>query len=444
MRLVVDGTGYATAEQACVEANHAVALRHQVLVDELAAYAAMAGDAATSADFAAEYDEAACAAVSALTDVAEALTTVGRLTHASLANHHRAEQRSVLPGAIVYEGGDLPDHATYAAVLPATPPSCLGGDPSALPGELAWILDQVESFVWPDADVDKLRAAADTWRTAATGLEPVVDHCDAVIAALHEERSPEIPVAIDVVRDLKGLVCDAAEQYATIGAACEDYADQVEEQHAAILELLHDLVRDTVIIAGVGAALSVLTAGGSVAAATAATAARIGEAAPKLKVLVDLVRAAAAVSAAAIRTVGATLAHVRDGLARFKDVVIASDARALTMAARRLEGTKDLSYAVSVQRQARHVRGTSEWSTGRGGYFSSELEAQQVLDAVHDGLATILGRNAQGHLVVRYDGVTGFNNNVGAGFIDQPSHVFLIKGSAHPSVVPTSPLFRLR
>jgi hypothetical protein len=33
--------------------------------------------------------------------------------------------------------------------------------------------------------------------------------------------------------------------------------------------------------------------------------------------------------------------------------------------------------------------------------------------------ATVLGRTSNGNIVVRYGGVTGFNNNPGAGFLDR-------------------------
>ncbi len=58
--------------------------------------------------------------------------------------------------------------------------------------------------MWPDAHAGKLRAAATTWRTVGQSLEAIVDHHDLVISALREEVSPEIPVAIGVVRELKG------------------------------------------------------------------------------------------------------------------------------------------------------------------------------------------------------------------------------------------------
>lgn len=86
--------------------------------------------------------------------------------------------------------------------------------------------------------------------------------------------------------------------------------------------------------------------------------------------------------------------------------------------------------------QARHIMGHNRYNGG--GWFNNQEEAQRVLDAVLDGRATILGRTSQGHLLVRYDGVTGYNVNRPT-YIDQPTNVFMIKGTTKPSVVPTSP-----
>ena len=92
------------------------------------------------------------------------------------------------------------------------------------------------------------------------------------------------------------------------------------------------------------------------------------------------------------------------------------------------------------QKQLRHVKSRPEWvSRGQGSYLNSVDDAQAVLDSVHSGRATVLGTNRNGHVIVRVDDVTGFNNNPGAGFVDQPTNVFIIKGTAKPSVVPTNP-----
>jgi len=93
------------------------------------------------------------------------------------------------------------------------------------------------------------------------------------------------------------------------------------------------------------------------------------------------------------------------------------------------------------QKQLRHIKNRKEWiQRGKGSYMESSDDAQKVLDAMGD--ANILGTTNQGYLVVKYDGVTGFNNNPSAGFIDQATNVFMIKGTKSPSVVPTYPMWK--
>ena len=442
MRLLIDGTGYVDATDAFLVANRAAALRHGDLVADLSGYTAMAGDSSASADFAETYDAAAADAVGALADVVEAFTTLGRLTCASLANHSSAEERSVLPGTAVSTDVPLPD-GLYASVLPASVPSALGGDPSSLPGELSWILDHVEGFVWPDADVGKLRAAATTWRAHADGVASLVDHGDLAIAALGREHSPEVPLAVGAVRDLEGTICDLADQYAAIAGACEQYADQVEEQRAALIDFVSDLLRDSAIIQGIGLGLSLVTAGATGAAAAGVNAARIAAYAPRILEFVALVRRAAEAAAGIIRVAVSGLGRVRAALGRFAGVVVAADARALYRSSIIRRETAGLTGEISVQRQARHIYGTRAWASNEGGYFRDLDDAQTVLNAVHDGSATVLGRTANGNLLVRFDRVTGYNNNPLSGYVDQPTHVFMIKGTTTPSVVPTSPLAKV-
>jgi hypothetical protein len=92
---------------------------------------------------------------------------------------------------------------------------------------------------------------------------------------------------------------------------------------------------------------------------------------------------------------------------------------------------------ISLQRQARHLAGSD--ATNRGGYMSSVADAQKVLDAFRAGHTEIIGITPAGNMAVRYGRVTGFNNNIQKGFVDQPTHVFVIKGSKSPSVVPANP-----
>jgi RHS repeat-associated protein len=92
------------------------------------------------------------------------------------------------------------------------------------------------------------------------------------------------------------------------------------------------------------------------------------------------------------------------------------------------------------QKQLRHIAERPELAArGGGSFLNSMSDAQAVLDAYHAGTAKILGKSSQGFPVVRVEGVTGTNVNVGAGFPSQPTNVFIIKGTASPSVVPTNP-----
>lgn len=116
----------------------------------------------------------------------------------------------------------------------------------------------------------------------------------------------------------------------------------------------------------------------------------------------------------------------------------------LTAASERVaEVMSPIRRRVSQQKQFRHIKDRPEWiNRGKGSYFNSVDDAQTVLDAAHSGQAEFLGYTNAGHPVFRYRGVTGYNNNPAAGFMDQPTNVFFIKGTASPSVVPTSPAFQ--
>jgi hypothetical protein len=100
-------------------------------------------------------------------------------------------------------------------------------------------------------------------------------------------------------------------------------------------------------------------------------------------------------------------------------------------------GSGSVSRKLSSQRQARHVAGDPHYNGG--GYFRTLDDAQHVLDAYHDGSANVLGVTPNGNIVVRCSEVVGFNNNPRAGYLDQPTSIFMIKGSKSPSVVPINP-----
>ncbi|MEJ7832034.1 MAG: hypothetical protein WKF79_03905 [Nocardioides sp.] len=360
MRLDVVAFGYATAASAFEDANRHAALAYDSLTDKLQGYSAMAGDASIAADFAAAYDDAAAESVGALVDVVTACSTLGRLAQATVDNHRNANRRSVIAGASVYDGSSF--DAGYLSVLPTSVPSALGGDPSSLPDWAIWILDQVEGFVWPDADTDRLRKAAATWRDASRQVDHLTPYCDSAIDGLWRELSPEIPVAVAATQDLADTISDLAIQYADLATACDTYADQVEEQREAILDLVSDLLRDAVIIQGIGIVLGTVTAGATAAGAAALNAGKIALAAPRFLRILALLRTLASAAAATIRSAASSVRFLRLRLARFRNVRLAGRSDVGTAArGLRAERLAHLRMAIKDPRRfdPRELRGMS-------------------------------------------------------------------------------------
>lgn len=97
---------------------------------------------------------------------------------------------------------------------------------------------------------------------------------------------------------------------------------------------------------------------------------------------------------------------------------------------------------LSLQKQERHILGNAKYGTGGGSYFSNGSDAMVVFTAFQRGDGQILGTSSQGHIVFRYFGITGYNHNPGAGYINQPTNTFMIKGTSSPSIVPTNPIWK--
>ncbi len=280
MRISVECGGFTRAADACLTANQTSAVLTSSLTSRLAATAGMAGDDATSTAFATAYDAGAREAVAALADLTHAFIGAGRLLTTTGANHETAESSAGSLQVLGYSGGDLHESA-YVRVRPAAPPPSLGGRDLALTGVDAWILGQVEGFVWPGADVDRLSAASTAWRRAAASTAGLADHVDVAITMVQAQHSPEVPLAVDALGDLATLVGDTAWQLSRLADACEEYAAAVEatrERTRALLSEIGQMIVE-------GAAISVIVTGltgGSGAASVTAAAARVRSQAPLL------------------------------------------------------------------------------------------------------------------------------------------------------------------
>ncbi len=256
MRISVECGGFTRAADACLTANQTSAVLTSSLTSRLGPTAGMAGDDATSIAFAAAYDGGAREAVAALADLTHAFIGAGRLLTTTGANHEAAESSAGSLQVLGYSGDGLHESA-YVRVRPAAPPPSLGDREFSLTGVDAWILDQVEGFVWPGADVDRLRTAATAWRRAAASTAGLADHVDVAITMVQAQHSPEVPLAVDALRDLGTLVGDTAWQLSRLADACEEYAAAVEATRERTRALLSEVGRMIV----EGAAISVIVTG---------------------------------------------------------------------------------------------------------------------------------------------------------------------------------------
>ncbi|NYD43265.1 RNase A-like domain-containing protein [Nocardioides panaciterrulae] len=321
--LQIDGGGYRTASTALTEANQLTALAHTRLVATLAGCGGMAGDDSTSLDFAAAYDAAAAEAVGSLADLVASYAGLGRLTHATLANHARANARAVIGGATVYDGDRLPDHG-YVSVLPGTPPPARGATAlPALPAQVDWILDHLQGFAWPTADAARLRRAAAAWRSAATALADPIGCCDSAARGLWLERSPEVPLALGATARLRAHTEDVASALTALATSCETYADAVEAKHAEILDLAGWVLEQVVEGVVISVALGFLTGGAGTAAGLAAVAARVAAESPRFAALLEALRVLAEGCATTVRAARDALSTTRLNLVKFREAAVA-------------------------------------------------------------------------------------------------------------------------
>ncbi|QIG41540.1 hypothetical protein G5V58_01030 [Nocardioides anomalus] len=315
--IAVESRSYVDGAEAFERANQDAARTHDTLVARLARTGGMAGDSSASAPFASAYDAAAAAALAALVGLVDGFAACGRLAATSLDNHGRAESHAVLSGRTVWTGAHCVSGPV--AVLPASLPSVLGADSSSFPDWAAWILDHVEGFVWPDASVPTLRSAASAWRAAALSVDDHALYCATAATALDRLRAPEVPAALAVTHAMARRCRTVADSCRDLAQACDDYATHVERQREEILDLVHDLIRDTLVIEGAGLLLGLATAGLATAGATAANAARIAAAAPRFLRILETLRELAVTAAAPLRAATSTLGEVTRELAVFRN-----------------------------------------------------------------------------------------------------------------------------
>jgi hypothetical protein len=310
VRLAINERGYCSAVESLVSGNRLAAQGATGLAGRLYTYGGMAGDDSTATEFATSYDAAAAASVEALESMVGAFGMLGRMVEASLTNHARADAHSTLPGWARAVVGPPTAADRAVGVLLAPPPSSLGADSGGPGGPAGFVLDLLQDVFWPNADTGRVRAAAGAWTTAARGVGLLEAHCSSALATLESERSPEIPIAAAVIRDVRGRVVDLAAQFEALGAACHEYADHVDAKRAELLSLLEDLVAELAIGAVVAGGLSFLSGGAAAGFAGGAGAARLAAASTRARGILDSLRVLAGGTALGVRPVAVTAGEV--------------------------------------------------------------------------------------------------------------------------------------
>ena len=394
MILTVEPAGYADAVAGLRAGNRLAATVHADLVAGWSSLGGMAGDDATATDFAAAYDEAAAEAGDGIADVVAAFTTLGRLAEQSLRNHEHAEERSILLGAVVAApGGDAP-LLTYRSVLRARPPTSLGGDSPGFTAQEAWVLDHVEGFVWPDADVDRLRGAAQLWRRTAGSLDVLAEQCGRVTVALDTQRSPEIPLATAAVDDLGASVRDLAASCDALAAHCEAYADAVEQQRAAIMALVREILLFVVEGMVIGALIGAVTAGAGTAVVSGAVVARVALQSPRFAAILTTLRGLTSTIAGSVRLTRDALRLRRTRLERFLGVPARTEAGQLSLGPSRFHpGWLARHEHSGGHTLARHVGKTEDDLLRRAVASGHPVSAFETASTAERVIAVLLGRN---------------------------------------------------
>lgn len=317
MRIAVETGGFTSAADACRTGNQISALLCESLAGKLGGYAGMAGDDASSAEFATSYDDGAREALDTLAELTHAFIGLGRLLTASGVNHDGAEAASAAVSS--YSGGSL-DEDDYVRVSPAPPPSCLGANPVPLGTVEAFIVDHVEGFVWPGADVDLLLDAGTAWRRAGAAVADLDAYCEIASGFLEHQVSPEVPLALAALSELRSLIGDTADALIAVGTACEEYADAVRATHERTRALLTEIAQMVVEGAVISAVIGGITGGLGMGAAGSAALARISAQSPRFHALLTGLRATGTATAGRLRTARVGLGVVRTRVERFARV----------------------------------------------------------------------------------------------------------------------------
>lgn len=230
--LVVDPEALFAVGSAAVTAGEGLAANLTVLTSGFAAHTGL--DAAGTL-FGLAYQDAAESLLKAVAAAINACRHSGALIQQGASNYSKAEAASTLGGG----AGALQAPPEPAKISAPGPPGTWG---KGEPPPLLWAV--VESFVddlWPDGDVAGLHGAAARWRGFAGGAGGMRSALNSAKSLLDAHQIPEgekIDQALSQIGDCIAKIGEASGKLAT---ALDDFANEVDQAHQHIRDLLHRL-----------------------------------------------------------------------------------------------------------------------------------------------------------------------------------------------------------
>lgn len=225
MLTVIDTASYVGAAGLLVHANDGAADAAMALFDALDAVAASAGKTKGAAAWCDAYNEAATTVAGQLSRLIDAFGNCVRLLDVSGHNHARAEAAAAAYG--------LPSYALPQRPLRSAGVSGLldvyGGDADR-PHGWELIVSHLGGYIWPGADLPRLRGLAMAWHTAADRLRALEYYPSQAAAELELLSSAELPDAVDACQRLGKATLTLADDCDTLGASCSSFVHEVQAQ----------------------------------------------------------------------------------------------------------------------------------------------------------------------------------------------------------------------
>ena len=200
-----------------------------------AGFAAHTGLDAAGEVFGLAYQDTAEQLLKAAAAAINACRQSGALIQQGAANYSKAEAASALGGG----AGVLQAPPEPTKIAPPGPPGTWG---KGEPPPLLWAV--VESFVddvWPDGDVAGLHAAAARWRgfgAAASGTQGALNASKSLFDAQQIPEGGKIDEALSKIGD---CMAQLGEQSGKLATSLDAFADQVDQAHNHIRDLLNRL-----------------------------------------------------------------------------------------------------------------------------------------------------------------------------------------------------------